>query len=381
MALTELEWLQISKQAEGLYTKLELDLLERVAESIKKVGVSNSIVEQNVKILQEMGVLYEDIITLVAKFSGTTYEDIERILMEADIKTLNFDDKIYKKSGLTVMPLIKSPYLRKMVEVTARRCNLNLSNLTNTTAVTAQSQFYNAVNEIYLQVTSGAKSQNQATRDVLKNFSKEGIKIRYPSGREMSIESAIRMNIVTSISRSTGEIQKARAEEMGWDIMELTAHVGARVTEHDDFTNHSWWQGHLVSLSSKKRFKLDGRTVFTLDDIGYPDEIQGFKGINCRHGWHPYLKGATPSYTNKELEAMNNKKVTYNGKQIGYYEATQKQRAMERQIRQDKKDMVVLRGFKEDYNHAKEMFVKHRSQYEDFCRQTGLRTDYSRLEI
>ena len=53
----------------------------------------------------------------------------------------------------------------------------------------------------------------------------------------------------------------------------------------------------------------------------------------------PYYKGSTRTYTIKELNELKNEKVTYNGKQISKYDATQIQRRMERQIRNDKKEI------------------------------------------
>ena len=102
-----------------------------------------------------------------------------------------------------------------------------------------------------------------------------------------------------------------RAEEMGWDLMELSAHSGAR-------PEHAVWQGKIVSRSGQKGY-------LSLADIGY-GEVTGFQGANCRHTWFPYYKGSSLSYTNKELVNLNNEYVTYNNEKISKYDATQIQR-------------------------------------------------------
>ena len=81
----------------------------------------------------------------------------------------------------------------------------------------------------------------------------------------------------------------------------------------------------------------------SLNDIGY-GEATGFKGVNCRHDWRPYYEGSSKTYTDRELKEMADKTVTYNGKEIPYYEATQMQSKMERQIRQYKKEISALQG-------------------------------------
>lgn len=195
----------------------------------------------------------------------------------------------------------------------------------------------------------------------------------------MSIESAVRMNIVTSVNQTCGKLQEIRADEMNWDLMELTAHEGAR-------PEHAKWQGKIVSRSGKKDY-------LSLKDIGY-GEITGFKGINCSHDWHPFHKNSTRTYNDEELEKLANEKVKYNGKEISRYDAQQMQRKMERQLRQDKKDIVglnailesstdetLLKETKEKLTTIKTRQKNHNATFKDFLAQTGFRKDYSRLKI
>ena len=166
---------------------------------------------------------------------------------------------------------------------------------------------------------------------------------------------------------------------MGWDLMELTAHSGAR-------PEHAHWQGKIVSRSGQKGY-------LSLRDIGY-GEATGFKGINCRHDWYPYYKGSARAYTQKELNKWQNEKVEYNGKKISKYEATQKQRAFERKIRQDKKDLkaqqailtskdknIDIEQVKNEIRNIKAKQNNHNAQLDDFLNQTRLRKDINRLFI
>ncbi len=100
--------------------------------------------------------------------------------------------------------------------------------------------------------------------------------------------------------------------------------------------SHASWQGKIVSRSERKGY-------LSLDDIGY-GEATGFKGVNCRHDWYSYYKGSARTYTQEQLNAWKNEKVTYNGQKISKYEATQIQRKMERRIRADKKELAGLQG-------------------------------------
>ena len=377
--LTEQDFLKIEKQAVGIYQNLELQIIEEIATRIANFGYANTVVINNLKIAEEMGFLYQDIVRLVAEYNNTSYEKIAEIFEEAGAETIKKDDLIYKEAGLNPVPIKQSRPIMQMMSATIEKTTGNLQNLCMTTANTAQTQFYNAINLSYMEVSTGAKSYTQSFIDALKTIAQQGAIIEYPSGAKRSIESAVRMNIITGVNQTCGQLQELRANEVGWDLMEITAHSGAR-------PSHAKWQGKIVSLSEKKGY-------LSKDDIGY-GEATGFKGINCKHDWHPYYKDSTRSYTQKELEKWKNEKVTYNGKEYTKYDATQEQRKIERAIRQDKKELVaqqkLLTSNNKDINieevqaeirNIKAREKDHKNMLDNFLDQTGFRKDYSRLVI
>lgn len=377
--LTEQDFINIEKQANSIYSNLELQIIEEIATRIANFGYANTVVINDLRIAQEMGYLYEDIIKLVAEYNNTTVEEVNRIFYEAGEKSLKFDDKIYKEAGLQPLPLNQSESIKQVMNAAIVRTAGNLQNLCMTTANTAQTQFYNAINMAYMEVSTGVKSYTQAIIDTINNISSQGAVITYPSGAKRSLESAVRTNIVTAINQNCGKIQEARADELGWDLMEITAHSGAR-------PEHARWQGKIVSRTGQKGY-------LSLRDIGY-GEPTGFKGINCRHDWHPYYKGSSRTYSSAQLKDWKKEKVEYNGQKMSVYDATQKQRAFERQIRQDKKDLkaqqailtsnnkdIDIEQVKNEIRNIKATQKDHNAQLNDFLKQTGLNKDYSRLVI
>lgn len=120
-----------------------------------------------------------------------------------------------------------------------------------------------------------------------------------------------------------------------------------------------------------------------------------FKGVNCRHDWYPYYKGSARTYTQKQLNKWKNEKVEYNGQKISMYDATQIQRRMERQIRQDKKEIAGLQGILTSNNKDELLIEDSKIQLlnrqtklkndnailNDFIKQTNSKKDYTRLSI
>lgn len=233
--LTPEQWKQIEKQANKIYDDLELQIIQEIAERIANVGYANTVALNDVLVAQEMGIMYQDIITMVAKYNNVSEEKILEIFETAGIKSLEYDDNIYKLAGLSPIPLKQSATMWQLLTATAMKTHNNLSNLMMTTASSAQTQFYNTINKVYMEVSTGVKSYSQSIVDSIKEISKSGPYITYPSGARRSVEAATRMNIVTSVNQTCGKLQEMRADEMGWDLMELTAHGGAR-------PEHAVWQ-------------------------------------------------------------------------------------------------------------------------------------------
>ena len=163
-------------------------------------------------------------------------------------------------------------------------------------------------------------------------------------------------------------------------LMEITAHAGAR-------PEHASWQGKLVSLSGKKGY-------LSLQDIGYGD-VRGFMGANCRHNWHNFFVGiSTPAYTPEQLDGFKNKTVTYNGKDVPLWKANDYQRAIERDIKAKKRQLVALdeamkntddallkSGVQTDFDNLAVKLKSQEARLKDFCQQTGIPRQPSREQV
>lgn len=370
-----------------LYAKFEQAIIRDIAKRLSKTNLLVPSVNHQIKVLQESGMLYEDIIKEIAKFTGKSEEKIKQIFENSAVKSITLDDNIYKKAGFNPIPLKQSESMLQMLVGGLEKTNKQVKNLTMTLAGNSQAKFTNAVNLAYMQVTSGAFDKNTAILNAVKVLSEDGLDIVYPSGKTSKIDVAVRRAVVTGVNQTCGKLQEIRADEFECDLMELTAHPGARVTEKNDYTNHAWWQGKIVSRSGQKGY-------LSLEDIGY-GEITGFLGINCRHGWSPFFEGITKRrYTDEELANINNQSVNYKDKEMGLYEATKTQRSKERNIRKLKREVasyeeILKYSDDEDlksktsikYNNAKQKLKETQKELKEFTNETGLQRDYSRERI
>lgn len=370
----------IEKQAMNVYNNLELDIIQEIAERIANVGYANTVVKNDIMIAQEMGMLYTDVVDLVAKYNKSSYEDTLKIFEDAGATSIKIDDEVYKKAGLNPIKIKQDKSMMDLLIASAEKTNNNLNNLVMTTASTSQLDFLNAMNQAYMEVSTGVKSYSQSIIDVVDKISKKGTTVEYPSGHKTSIESAARMNIVTGVNQTCGKLQEMRALELGWDLMEITAHGGAR-------PEHAEWQGKIVSLSGQKGY-------LSLKDIGY-GTATGFKGVNCRHDWMPYFKGSSRTYTEEQLRKWQNETVEYNGTSMTRYQVSQTQRQMEKVIREDKKKLIgydgILRSNTTDtkliedtkmaFSKQSLIYNQHQKQLNDFVKQIESKKDETRMYV
>lgn len=280
-------------------------------------------------------------------------------------------------AGRTLTPLGDSEEAQQLLESGYRRTMNTLYNLTQTRAVmgnqnmleTQQRQLAQYLDMAHMDATSGAFSSDDAARRTLNALAAKGVgAITYPSGHVDNLDVVVLRATRTGVNQTAGEITRHNADELGCDLMELDAHVGARTGDGgQDLTNHSWWQGQIVSRSGRHGY-------LSLSDIGYGD-VRGFMGANCAHNWSMFWEGASVrSYTPERLAAINAATVSYNGEEILRYKATQMQRAQERKIRAEKRAFLVAKesGQKDAEKAAAAKLAASRTKMKDFLSQTGL---------
>ncbi|QIB68258.1 phage capsid protein [Aminipila butyrica] len=353
-----------------IYSQAERDIIVDMVRRITTYDFFIPSAEYQLKKLQDMGLLHNEIIRLLSKSSGIAEKEIKRLMKEAGATALKTDDSIYRKAGLDPTPLDANPALQAVMASGIKKTGGLFKNLTNTTANTATKQFERALDRAYMQITSGAFDYNSAIRMVIKDLCSKGVAvIEYPSGHVDYMEVAVRRATVTGVNQTAAKLQDTRADEMGSDLVETTAHAGAR-------PEHTAWQGKIFSRGGKHSKYPDFVT-----STGYGTGT-GLCGWNCRHNFFPYFKGISkPAYSKAGLKDMDAKKYTYNSQELTEYEATQKQRTIERAIRKWKREEVAMKAADQPTDEATSKVRQWQGVQRDFINQTGLKRQYDREQV
>lgn len=354
-----------------LYSKLEEAIVRDIAHRVAKTGTMTDTAIWQAQHMQELGTLNSDILNSISKYSGKCESELKKLFEDAAITATEYDNEIYRANGLNPKSIKVSDTQLQILEAGYKKTQGNLSNLTLTTAVSSQTSFINTCSLAELKASSGAFTPQQAIADAIKQVAQDGAFVIYPSGHRDRLDVAVRRNVMTGIGQTTGQICLANARELGCDLMEITAHAGAR-------PSHSYWQGQVVSLSGRKGY-------LSLSDIGYGSG-DGFKGWNCRHDWYPYFEGSTRMYDEEKLKQMDAKNIQYpDGSMHTLYEAEQKQRAYERKIRESKRilaaydesiknadDEAIKKAYQNIFNKESVKLKNREAELNNFCDKTGL---------
>lgn len=381
------EWYEVcTEQILILYSRLEDDILKDIVRRILKTGMVTDSAKWQAEMLQEAGLLYNDIMQEIAKYTSKTTEEVCLLFEEAGTEVMRNDNVIAQST--TGQKLHLSDSGLQILKADYRNTLGNLQNLTNTTAMTSQAAFIAACNDAHMQITSGAFSYQEAVRNAIRRAAQGGLTVKYPTGHIDKLDVAIRRAALTGVGQTAAKLSIMNAEEMDCDLMEITAHAGAR-------PEHAKWQGKLVSRTGKNVGRIvDGVRVLSLADIGYGTGA-GFRGWNCRHDWHPYFEGySTLNYTDEELAKLDEKNIEYDGQMYSQYEISQMQRAQERKIRELKRQTVKMQDAadfatdpklkelaKADHQTMSVKLKTAEKELKDFCNATGQDRDKFREQV
>lgn len=358
-----------------LYSVVEADILKYMARRMAAFDDFPPAAQWQYRKLIEMGNYHSFVVKALSSITGKTEAEVKRVMERAGQKAQRFDHAIYRRSGLDPPPLAASLALQAVMKAGLDSTMGLFENLTGTTASTSSRQFERALDRAWLQVHSGAFSHQEATRLAVKDLAREGLAVvEYPTGHVDYMDVAVRRAVLTGVNQTSLKLTEALADDMGCDLVEVTAHAGARTGV--GVADHSAWQGKVYSRSgTHKKFPS------LVEKTGYGTG-PGLGGWNCRHSFFPFIEGISePAYTQKELAELNDPKYDYNGKKLTEEEANSRQRYIERQIRRWKRENAAMRAAGLDPSESAAKVRRWQEVYRDFLSQTGLKRQYDRERI
>ncbi|MFD1418535.1 phage minor capsid protein [Companilactobacillus keshanensis] len=227
--------------------------------------------------------------------------------------------------------------------------------------------YQDIINKSTIETIVGLKTHEQAVFDNVNKWVKAGMKTNLvdKAGHNWSLEGYTRMVINTAAHNTYNKTRMNVMDKYDVTLAMMSSHAASRPA-------CAPIQGLVVNTipSSDPRYNPKYDSIY---NHGY-GEAGGTQGINCHHELFPYIEGvSTNPFTHPDTdEAIEKGKIQ------------QKQRALERRIKNDKKQLNAAKkiGTADDISKLKAKHNHHSSEIKKLIKDNEfLKQNYSRERI
>lgn len=365
-----------------LMSELQNEIISDICRRITKANYLTPTAEWQLYKANQLTISAREVKRRIAAKLKVRESTLKELYTDA-VKTAIREDEIIYKAAIAE-GILSDNYRDKLTNYTRSKAFSNvlqrglkntnglMRNLTNSAAAAANRQLSDALDLAFLKCASGAFTPQDAIFEAVRKLGQDGLKcVNYESGRTDQLDVAVRRAVVTGIGKTCCDMQLDLAKEMDSELVEVTAHLGAR-------PSHAEWQGQIYSLK-----KGHPKYPYFYDATGYGTG-DGLGGWNCRHSFFPYFEG---------LSVAANAPTFSKEENLEEYTNTQKQRAYERSIRKSKRELAALDSARQEASpelrakldrefERKSVTLKNReARLEEHLKASGLLPDNSRVRV
>lgn len=373
-----------------LFRGLELKLLEEICSRLKIADQLNEVTVQDIRALRSHGIDLEDIKKAIASTTSTGAEKLDKLLDDVVARNQKYYTDMVDLAQVTAPErMVEQEDVLAIYEQTRGQYR----NLTQSMGflvgqgrhrvILPPARAYQwALDSAELQVMSGAVSYDQAISSAVRELAESGLNsVSYESGHVDRLDVAVRRAVMSGVVQLSAKYREQSVDYLKTDLVETTAHTGARDTG-DGPANHKSWQGRVFRWSEKPRTS-SGKYPDFVKTTGYGTG-EGLCGWNCRHNFYPFIEGISErTYTDQELASIDPPPITFEDRTYTAYQATQMQRKLERTIRKQKRLKAAYKAARLDKDAAaagSKLNILDR-KYRAFSKAAGLPEQRERMRV
>lgn len=378
----EIESLPIGLEKQ--FRQLEKRIMRDIVRRLKSAEEITRTADWQIYRASELGKAADDIKKEITEALGASEDEVNTIYTDAAKTDWARNKKLYKSVGQAAIAYKDNEPLKQLVAAIKKQTVDELRNITRTLGVATANKgkiktvslteyYTDMLDAAVLDISSGAFDYNTVLQHTVTQLANSGIRtIDYDSVSKRPtsarIDVAARRAVMTGIGQLTAQVSEDNANALGTDMYEVSAHSCCR-------PEHVEWQGGWYTMAQLKSV------------CGY-GKVDGLKGANCGHDFYPVIPGISePSYTAEELRQMKADEAEeheYKGKKYTKYEASQKQRRLERTVaaRYHAVDLLKEGGADEKtIQDAKISYQAVSQEYTRFSRAMGLTPQRERINL
>ena len=371
-----------------LFRELELFLLGEICGRLNLADKLNEVTVQDIRVLRSHGIDLDAIKKAIAETANVSLDKVNKLLDDVVDRNSQYFNGLVDAAGVTAPQRLVNQSdidaIRKQTDDQFRNLTQSLGFLVrqggNVVMLEPAQAYQWALDRAEMQILSGGVSYNQAIRDAVKELADSGIRVvDYESGHRDHADVAARRAIMTGVNQICDKYAEQSAEYLETDYYEISAHIGARdVDGPNRWDNHKAWQGKVYSICSFDKYP----SIFEVCGLG---DVTGLNGANCRHKRFPFIEGVSErTWTDEQLAHIDDGHgCTFEGREYTAYQATQKQRMVERTIRKLKREKLAFEkaGLKEDAQDVNVRIRRLNGLYKDFSKAADLPEQRERMKV
>lgn len=372
MALTPEQIAGYQAAAEEIAQPVIEWLLKDIVERVLEAGKMTSTTAYEAYRAQALGLARKDLEKYLKEQLKLTKKQIEQ-LIESAAEFAQADD--YARVGVWATEA-DAGSLMQLTEAAVKLAGEQLENITQTMGMVSpltgqplplQDVYRECMDEAFKLVATGATSASEAARQATRKLAGRGIvTIDYASGVSTELGAAVRRNLMGGMGLLVEQISQQNHDALGCNGWEISAHANS-APDHEPIQGRQYSDAEFQRLNDSL-----ARRIGTL---------------NCGHVAIPILLGInSPQYTEAELQAFqeeNARGVTYEGRHMTGYEATQYQNRIERNIRTQKRRVLMSEAAGDETQLLTDRIKLTRlnQEYARFNKAMGFKSRAERLEV
>lgn len=374
--------------------ELEDWILQDIAMRLLNAGAVAGTTDMELYKLQQLGMHQNEIVKRLSALTQKSTAEIRRLLQDAVLTSWDDDRSTLAHLGIDAVSPLENPIVMELLDAEFKKTLGEVNNLTRSTMMQSQRDLMNMLNEAEMRVAAGVQSYSAAVCDILDQYGKTGVMVDYPTGTRRTLEAAVRMCVVTSMNQTAAQVTNHYISQHKVEYVLVSAHLGARIQGKGQpyLAGHDNWQGRVYKISGSEPdtpnlAEMTGYDI--VNGTGHVLNPLGLHGYNCRHSHKPWNKSLRNPYLdengNLKIDSEENRKV---------YELQQQQRAMERAIRQTKRQLLVKQAeidgvaetdvksmLQPEYDRLAYRLREQNQKYKQFCTDNGLQTQADRIKV
>lgn len=383
-----------------LAQRVEDYILSDICRRIKQDGYITAAAEIQLSALIDRGWSADELMVRIQKITNLSYDVLTELYQQAAEESQRFEKEVFDKLGEKPPSVSENDELQAQIRAQATQTQDTFKNLTGSmgfsvnqngtqTFLPLAKTYQYILDRAQTEILSGGVSGQQAIKRAIRDLAASGIKtVSYASGRVDQLDVAVRRATVTGMNQIAEAVNNENIDRFESPLVEVSAHGGARDTG-SGYQNHKQWQGKVYYWAQKDRWNrqdLKAKYPDFESSTGY-GRIDGLEGANCRHSKRVFIDGVSERlYTDRQLEKIDDPAFEYEGKEYSTYEATQRQRLLERTQRKYKRillayDAAGVQSTDPDYQQAALKLQLLKQEYQKFSDAAGLREQPERAQV